>query len=324
MAEERTPDELADEPAVVEEPTPDERADEIAAQQHGVISRRQASDVGLTRHQIERRLASGRWRRAARAVFVVAAVPETWMQRVMVICLAGPPGTVASHLTAAALSGLVEPPQVPHVTVVSGATNRLVGAVVHRVRQPIDARDLSIVDGVPSTSVARTLVDCAGVLAYDSLCELIDVALIRRVTTASDLRAAVTRVARAPGRKGVPLIDQALQVWSSGRRPDSPPEIKLQRLMLSWGFPAPVRQHPVFDTGGRFVAKADLAVPGIKLILEYDGQEFHGPRRKDADGARQARLQALGWTVVRVTRNDLRHPARLQARLQALAGDHAA
>ena len=77
--------------------------------------------------------------------------------------------------------------------------------------------------------------------------------------------------------------------------------MKLLRLMVKWGFPTPQRQHPILDRTGRFVAKVDLAVPAWKLVLEYDGQEFHGPRRKHLDAARQARIEALGWTVIRVT-----------------------
>ncbi|MGH8973517.1 MAG: hypothetical protein ACRD0C_09985 [Acidimicrobiia bacterium] len=107
--------------------TPDQLADDLAARQYGAISRHQASEVGLTRHQIAGRLACGRWHRAARGVFVVAAVPGTWQQQVAVACLAGPDGTVASHLTTAALLGLVDPPEVPHVTVPSSSSRRLAG-----------------------------------------------------------------------------------------------------------------------------------------------------------------------------------------------------
>jgi uncharacterized protein DUF559 len=304
---------------VAEDRTPDELADELASQQHGAISRRQALEVGLTRHQIAARLTSRRWRLATPGMYVVTAVPETWQQGVMVACLASLPGAVASHLSAAALLGLIEPPGNPHVTVVRGANHRLSGAVVHRVRQTIAFGDLSTIDGIPSTSAARTLVDCASELDYDRFCELLDTALIRRLTTSREVRAAADRAAQGPGRKGLPLIDQALEVWSTGRRPDSTPEIKLHRLILGWGFPAPVRQHPILDANGRFVAKVDLAIPAWKVVLEYDGQEYHGPRRRQADAARQGRIEALGWTVVRVTKYDLRHPARLRTRLQAIA-----
>ncbi len=309
---------------MAKEPTPDERADGLAAAQHAGISRRQAIGVGMTRHQIAGRLASRRWRRAARGVFVVAAAPSTWRQRMAVACLAGPDGTVVSHLSAAALLELMEPPEVPHVTVPSGASGDASGAAVHHVRHPLDSRDVTIIDGIPSTTAARTLVDCAALLDYDAFCELLDTALIRRLTSAGAVRVAAGRAAQAPGRKGLPLIDRALELWSTGRRPDSPPEMKLVRLILAWGFPAPERQHPVFDERGRFVAKADVALPAWKLILEYDGEEFHGPRRKRFDGMRQARLEALGWTVLRVTKSDLRRPARLRARLQAFADAQAA
>lgn len=302
--------------------TPDERADALAAAQHSAISRRQALDVGLTRNQIDGRLARRRWLRRVRGVFVVAAAAETWQQRVTVACLANP-GTVASHLTAAALLGLADPPEVPHVTVQAKASNRVPGAVAHRTRRPLDSRDLSCVGGVPTTSAARTLVDCAAVLDDRFLR-----APRRRPHPPAHhpsgrsgrRRPSVQR----PRPQGPPLIDQALEVWSTGRRPDSPPEMKLERLILKWGLPAPVRQHPVFDERGRFVAKVDLALLPWKVALEYDGQEFHGPRRKTADATRQARLEALGWRVLRVTKYDLRRPAHLRSRLQAFVDGCAA
>lgn len=309
---------------MAEERTPDERADELAAEQHGAISRRQALEVGLTRHQIAARLASGRWRRAARGVFVVAAAPASWRRGVAVACLAGPEGTVASGLTAAALLDLVTPPDVPHLTVPPGSSGRRSGVVLHRPRRPLDHEDLATITGIPSTSAARTIVDCAALLDYESFCDLLDTALIRRLTTPRDVRDAAGRATRAPGRKGLPFIDRALVVWSTGRRPDSPPEMKLVRLMLKWGFPAPERQHPIFDHRGRFVAKVDLAVPGWRVVLEYDGQEFHGPRRKPLDAARQALIEALGWTVLRVTKHDLRPADRLRSRLQRFADARAA
>jgi predicted transcriptional regulator of viral defense system len=246
---------------VAEDPTPDQLADELAARQHGAISRRQALAVRLTRNQIAGRVASGRWRGAARGVFVVAAVPETWEQRAAVACLAGPSGTVASHLTAAALLGLVEPPAVPEVTVPAGASSRVSGVVVHRLRHLLDAHDLSTIRGIPSTSAARTIVDCVGVLDYDAFCELLDTALIRRLVTVREVRASAHRAAHAPGRKGLSRIEDALEVWMTGRRPDSTPEMKLVRLILKWGFPRPERQHPVFDERGRFVARGDVAIP---------------------------------------------------------------
>ena len=79
---------------------------QIAARQWGALSHAQAIAAGLTPDQIKYRLLTGQWRRIARGVYVVAGTPDRWEIKVMIALLAGPTGTVASHLTAAALFGL--------------------------------------------------------------------------------------------------------------------------------------------------------------------------------------------------------------------------
>ncbi|HYT38363.1 MAG TPA: hypothetical protein VEN99_02565, partial [Acidimicrobiia bacterium] len=55
----------------------------------------------------------------------------TWKQDLWVAILAGPPRTLASHSSAAALRGLLLPPASPHVTVPRGSSGRFPGAVIH-------------------------------------------------------------------------------------------------------------------------------------------------------------------------------------------------
>ena len=55
--------------------TPAQRADRLASRQYAAISRRQALDAGLTRHEIDEYLRSGRWRPATRGVYAVTAAP---------------------------------------------------------------------------------------------------------------------------------------------------------------------------------------------------------------------------------------------------------
>jgi hypothetical protein len=305
--------------AVTRKLRPDELAVGLASQQWGAISRRQALGVGLTGKQIDGRLSTGRWRLAIRGVYVVAGAPETWQQNVMVACLAGPDGTVASHLTAAALMGLRDPPAVPHVTLQKRASGRFHSALVHRSRVPIDPRDLRFVGPVRCTTPARTLVDCAGLLDYDALCELVDSALCRELASPAAVRAAAQRAGRAPGRKGLPLLAQALDVWDSGPRPGSPAEMRLLRLLVRWGFPTPERQIEVRDAEGRLVGRVDLGWRALKIGLEYDGSEFHGPRRSEHDARRQRLIEALGWDLERVRKTDVRPPAtELRTRLDAM------
>src|SRR4051812_45731416 len=103
----------------------DQLLDQIASKQHGLVTRRQAQEIGLTRRQIERRLGLGRLIVVQRGVFRVAGAPVTWRQQALAGCRAAPDGAVASMETAAALAGLAPTaPTPPHVTVPYGASNR--------------------------------------------------------------------------------------------------------------------------------------------------------------------------------------------------------
>jgi very-short-patch-repair endonuclease len=54
------------------------------------------------------------------------------------------------------------------------------------------------------------------------------------------------------------------------------------------------------------VAKVDFIWLPWWLILEYDGEAFHGPRRWECDDRLQAEIEGLGYRVERADRFDLR------------------
>jgi len=281
----------------------DRAAGAQAEKQYAVITHQQALKAGLTHEQIQWRRRTGRWEStAARQVYTMAGARKTWQQSAMVAVLAGPPGTVASHLTVAALLDLAKPPEVPHVTVPPTASGRYRGAVVHW--SPLQPVDVCVVANIPCTTPARMLVDCAAVLGHPALCELVDQTLFRHAD-ARRVREAMRRAGRAPGRRGLPSLEEALAVWTPGPKPGSPAEMRLVRHLHRLGFPLPERQWKVRDADGRLVAKIDLAWPRWMLGLEYDGEAFHGPRRWGPDDERQDRLAALGWQIGRVTKRDL-------------------
>jgi very-short-patch-repair endonuclease len=255
--------------------------------------------------------------RVAPGVFRIAGCPVTWQQRALAACLAGAGCAVVSHLTAAAVFGLGVAPLLPHVTVPVGASARSRLARVHRA--PLDARDLTHLMGMPVTTASRTIVDVAMLLPRQAFFDLVDTALQRRLATRDGVLSVGDRLATDRGRRGraALLLDDALSVWTPGPAPDSPAEMRMIRRLVEWGFRMPERQHVVRDANRRFVARIDLAWPDSKIGLEYDGVEAHGPRRVESDDRRQARLEALGWHIVRAEKADVRPGARrLRAELE--------
>ena len=72
---------------------------QIAARQHGVISRVQALDAGLSRSTIGTRTLSGQWVRIDTAVYAVAAAPRTWRRQLWAAYLSRPEGLVRCRVS---------------------------------------------------------------------------------------------------------------------------------------------------------------------------------------------------------------------------------
>lgn len=241
----------------------------------------------------------------------------------MVACLAGPAGTVASHLSAAALFGLAKPPTPPQVTIPPRGSGRFRGARIFR--GPLGSRVTCFRRNIPCTTATRTIVDCAaaGLVEGESLWDLVDSALCKKLMQPSRLIRASSQafsVSRGRRRTYLERLERALDVWRFGAPAGSPPEARLQRKLIEWGYPRAERQIAFLDEDKKFVARADVGIRDMKVLFEYESDEHHGPRFWLADDARQERIEALGWTVVPVDRFDLRPSNnRLRDKLEALS-----
>ena len=122
--------------------------------------------------------------------------------------------------------------------------------------------------------------------------------------------------AHASRLRGVVQARRALEL--SDARAESPPETRLRLALVLAGLD-PVPQHVVLDERGRFVARVDLALPALRIAIEYDGRVVH--EREDvfaSDRRRANHLVRLGWTVLRFTAADL-HRGAAHAVAQVLA-----
>ncbi len=298
-------------------PSPDARAGCLAARHHGLLTRADALAAGFSVDQIRHRLATGRWQRVGRSVFQITGAPTTHVQRTLAACWSGPAGAVASHLSAANLFDLAPAPSIPHLSVPPTASARTPGVTTHRTT--LAARDRTHVGVIPSTSVARTLVDCATVVPTEPLADLVDDALVRQLTTVRRIRGAMVRASERPGRKGLPALELMLAVWNDTITPGSAAEMRLVRRLAEWGFPPPVHQHTVSAPSGRPLGRIDLAWPQWRTGLEYDGQRYPTPRRLAHDERRHAQIMAAGWRLYQSDRFDLRPSSdRLRRELAAV------
>ena len=274
----------------------------VAEEQEGAVSTKQLAKAGLSERQARVWVRHERIRRtAARGVFTMPGAEPTWKQALWVALLAGPKATVASHLSAAAIRGLLPPPDVPHVTVPRAASGRFGGAVAHHATVP--SADRCWFNRVATTSVARTIVDCAVLLDQKTLDGLVDAGIGRSLTTYRKIKAAWNRAGpvRAAGR-----LTAALAPYTGGAQPRSEKEAHVLRVMHAWGLPSPVTQFVIRDENGRFLGQVDFAWPAWRFGLEYKGDEFHPPRAWARDDRRLARIEAVAWRIEEADRFDLR------------------
>lgn len=285
--------------------TPDQRAAEVAAAQHGLITMSQARGLGLTAKQVEVRRRSGRWVRLGRGVYRIGGVPVTPVQRMLADCLAAADGAVVSHLHAAVAAGLdaTAPPKT-HLTVGPACSVRTPGVLIHRAA--LDDAERTVFQGVPATAVPRTLVDCAGMVGPRRLHRLVDSALHRRLLPVGQARILRADLDQRPGRPGASVLRTALDEWVGPITPGSPPEVRLRRQLVEWGFPTPERQVVIVDECGEVVGRADLGWLDRRIGIEYDSPEHHGPLRWGADEARHQAIERLGWRLLRADKLDLR------------------
>jgi very-short-patch-repair endonuclease len=217
-------------------------------------------------------------------------------------CLAMGDGAAASHRAAAALWRLagLEPGAI-EITVPRGRRPNPRGTIVHQLELlPVD---VTIVEAIPTTTPARTLIDLAAVAPADLVEEALDDALRRGLVTLPRLR---WRLGEMGPRRSVRTIRRLLDARAGGdRRPQSVLETRLMRLFKRAGLPIPACQHEIRDRG-RLIAVVDFAYPSRLLAIEADGYRWHSGRaRWQRDLARRNELTRLGWHVIHVTAEDL-------------------
>ena len=168
----------------------------LAAGQRGVVSLSQLHELGLSDPGITRRLQAGRLHRLYRGVYAVGHTALTPRARELAAVLACGDGAALSHRSAGFAWGFVKRrPREVHVTCVRSRPPGP-GVVVHR--STLDAGDRVVLDGVPVTTAARTLVDLGDVLPEMQLADAVNQAEVKRVFDLARVEAAQAACARPP------------------------------------------------------------------------------------------------------------------------------
>ncbi len=283
----------------------DAAASQLAARQHNLVTRAQAHRLGITDDMIDSRLRTRRWSRMRRAVYAVGGMTPTFEQGVMAAVLTGGSTAMASHATAAMLWDLpVEPAERIEITTIATRQVRIEGVIGHRT-VVLDERDQRVTRGIPTTSVARVVVDLSMRLDAKALARLFDEGLRRGLVSLRALHACVEGLGLAPGRspdRVHALLAKRIPGYDPG---ESDLETEAWEWIVAAGLPAPVRQHWVRLEGRRY--RLDLAYPELRIGIELDGFDTHRTRTAfDYDRDRNNDLTLAGWIILHFTSNTKR------------------
>jgi hypothetical protein len=166
---------------------------------------------------------------------------------------------------------------------------------------------------IPVTTVPRTLFDLAAVLRPSQLERAMNEAEVQRH---SDPLSLPDLLDRYPGRAGTPTIRAMLA--AGARLTRSELEARFLAFLDAHGFPPP-EANAWLSVRGHWI-ECDCVWRGQRLVVELDGRAVHDTADAfERDRARDRRLNAAGWRVVRVTWRQLRdEPEVLATDLRAV------
>lgn len=163
----------------------------------------------------------------------------------------------------------------------------------------------------PATSPAWTAVEVARALRRPRALATIDAALRSGTCSRGEMwRAAIQQA----GRRGIVAVRELLPLADG--RTESPMESEARLAMIDGGLPIPELQFEVVD-GNNQLRRLDFAWPLERIAVEYDGIDWHSePDALRNDRRRQLALQDVGWTVIPMVFDDVRHrPSEFVARV---------
>jgi hypothetical protein len=271
---------------------------QLAARQHGVVTHQQLVELGFGRSGIQHRLRARRLHRLHRGVYAVGHPNLSESGRLMAAVLACGPDAVLSHQSAGALWGFrASQRRLIDVTAPRRNQGRRSGIALHLVRD-LHSEDRACVESIPVTSLARTLLDLAGVVRLDDLGRALEQAERLRLF---DLLAVDALIERSYGRRGVRSLRRALLAYRElPHLTRSEFERRFLALCRDAGLPTPAANAWVIGH------EVDVLWAEQLLVVELDSRSYHQTRAAfERDRIRDAALQLAGYLVLRVTRRRL-------------------
>lgn len=295
----------------------------ISARQHGVVHAEQLAGLGLSRGAARRRARRGALHEQFPAVYSVGDPLISLRGRWLAAVLACRPDSTLSYAAATALRGFtVAAPRLIDVTASHQRGRKLPGIRRHHATA-LRERDRAVVDGIPVTSVARTLLDFASIAGGRRLERAFIQAVTLRQFDKRELDDVLARAGCSPGTARLRALCEHAAPVAQTR---SGLEESFLALIDRAGLPRPELNVRLPIPGEEITV--DAYWPAQRLGVEIDSAAYHDDnplafvedRRRD----RALRLHGYGQPV-RFTDEDIgRRPDRTIAELSALLSRRAA
>ena len=265
----------------------------MASDQRGAITRAQLLDLGLRSSAIGRRVEKGLLIPEYPGVYRVGHTAPSIEAKYMAAVLAVGDGAALAGRAAAHLMKLLKgAPPPPEVI---APTQRLIEGIRTPRARNLDRRDTCIYQGIPCTTVPRTLVDLAATLDEADLARAVHEASVRYRTRPEQIEAVLQR---RPTAKGAAALRRILR--GDTKLILSKLEERFLGLLAEHGLELPETNTHV---DGRLV---DCRWPRRKLTIELDSYRYHATRHAwEQDRKREREARRRGDDFRRFTWGDV-------------------
>lgn len=264
----------------------------FTARQHSVIARWQGIGAGVSRAQWDSRVERGALIRVFADVYRLRGAPFTRETRWLAAVLAGGDGAVLSHQAAAVVHHFDIKRAKPVVSTPHARHPEIDDVTWHRTRRH---HDIVIVNKIPVTSRARTMLDLAAVLPYAVFEPLLQNAVTGGRLHIEEMLAILDRRG-GRGVRGTVATRAALEGGLVDEKIEKKLELLLAGILEAAAVPRPSRQHPVIGADGNQYF-LDNFWPEAGVAVEGDGRRWHG----NAEQAKKTRNRARAITATGIT-----------------------
>ena len=278
----------------------------MASLQHYVVTLAQLRAIGFSDRGVQNAVAAGRLHRIHQGVYAVGRADLTPRGHWMAAVLACGEGAVLSHAKAAALHVIRQSAaSLIDVTIPRPSPISRRGIRVHR-HPELPPADVTEVDGIPVTTVSRTLLGLATFLRAPQLERACDQAVVQGVF---DMREMEDLLRRSRGARGVRRLRNVLARGDLGEDvPASGLEVRFRDLCVQGGLPKPeINRYLLL---GDEYHQVDFLWRAERVVIETDGERYHSTGWQRArDAHRDELLKRHRYRCARIAEEEIEHRA---------------